>query len=275
MIKKYFYQVKTILDNMKDDHVSESSAECAYYVILSFIPFTILVITLIQFTNIESSQLFEIISRIIPDNMKDLFLGIVREVYSKSIGTVSISLIVTLYSASKGLFALTKELHLIYNYTDNKKKSWLYLKIISIMQTIIFILTLVLCLFAMVFGKTILVTVKENFGVFTNYTLNDVIITRTVFLIISFVLLLLMYKFLSRHKMSLKSQLKGSIISAICINIVSYIFSRYLEIFKGFSTTYGSLTTMILVMMWTYVCFYIIFLGAEINKYYNNNNCDK
>ena len=44
---KIISQVCTILDNMKKDHVSEFSAQGAYYVILSFIPFVILLITLI------------------------------------------------------------------------------------------------------------------------------------------------------------------------------------------------------------------------------------
>ena len=52
----------------------------------------------------------------------------------------------------------------------------------------------------------------------------------------------------------------------ILLNIVSFVFSKYLDIFKGFSITYGSLTTLMLIMMWTYSCFYTLFLGAEINK---------
>ena len=57
--------IKTILNNMKEDHIGESAAQCAYYVILSFIPFTILLLTLIQYTNVEPQQLFDIISNII------------------------------------------------------------------------------------------------------------------------------------------------------------------------------------------------------------------
>ena len=52
---------------------------------------------------------------------------------------------------------------------------------------------------------------------------------------------------------------------------MSYIFSKYLYIFKGFSLTYGSLTTLMLIMMWTYACFYTVFLGAEFNKLINEN----
>ncbi len=50
------------LKNMAKDHVSESSAQCAYYVILSFIPFIILLLTLIQYTVVEPQHFIDIIS---------------------------------------------------------------------------------------------------------------------------------------------------------------------------------------------------------------------
>ena len=69
-----------------------------------------------------------------------------------------------------------------------------------------------------------------------------------------------------KHKVTFRSQFYGALFGAIALNVVSFIFSKYLDIFKGFSITYGSLTTLMLVMMWTYSCFYTLFLGAELNK---------
>ena len=86
---------------MNQDYISEASAQCAYYVILSFIPFLILLLTLIQYTSLEPWELFDIISKLIPDNLREMVLGIIMEVYSKSLGTVSVSLIFTLISADK------------------------------------------------------------------------------------------------------------------------------------------------------------------------------
>ena len=74
-----------------------------------------------------------------------------------------------------------------------------------------------------------------------------------------------------KHRVSIKSQVYGALFGAISLNIISFVFSRYLTIFKGFSITYGSLTTLMLVMMWTYSCFYTVFLGAELNKFINKN----
>ena len=263
------------LEILSKDHITESSAQCAYYVILSFIPFIILLLTLIQYTSIDSNQLFDMLSNIIPVNMQDTLLNIVREVYSKSIGTVSISLIFTLISANKGLFALTKELHLIYNYSENKKRSWIYLKLTSIIQTALFIIIIVLSMIFMVFGKRIIKSAKENLGMFQNYTIVSEIISRLMFIIVAFIIFLLVYKFMSRHKIKLKHHIRGAIFSSILLNIVSYVFSKFLEIFKGFSTTYGSLTSLMLIMMWIYTVFLVIFLGAEINKMYNKEENGK
>lgn len=46
-LKSKLSSIQIILNNMREDHISEYSAQCAYYVILSFIPFIILLITLI------------------------------------------------------------------------------------------------------------------------------------------------------------------------------------------------------------------------------------
>lgn len=69
-----------------------------------------------------------------------------------------------------------------------------------------------------------------------------------------------------KHKVTFRSQIYGAIFGGISLNVISYVFAKYLDIFKNFSITYGSLTALMLIMMWTYSCFYAVFLGAEVNK---------
>lgn len=258
--------LEKVVDNINNDHISEYSAQCSYYTILSFIPFTILLITLIQYTNIEQQTLFDIISKIIPSSMSGFVLDIIREVYSKSIGTISISIIFTLWSAGKGLYALMKGLNQVYNVKDRKIKSFIYLKLMSILKTVLFVLLIVIGLVVLVFGNTFISIIKNYFGGFENYTMLSSIITEIGVIIGLFIVFLLLYKYMPKHKVSLKEQIPGAAFATIILNIVSNIFSKYLDIFKGFSLTYGSLTTLMLIMMWIYACFYTIFLGAELNK---------
>lgn len=264
--KEKYKIIQRISTNMGNDHISEFSAQCSYYTILSFIPFVIVLITLIQYTNIDQKTLFDVISKIIPSSMNEFVIGIVREVYSKSIGTISISIIFTLWSAGKGLFALTKGLHSVYNTDEDSEKSVIYLRIVSLVETIIFIVLIMIGLVLLVFGNSLKSIVQQHFGGLENFNMFSQIITEIGFVFITFIIFLFLYKFMPKHKVTFKSQIPGAIFGAIALNVISFIFSRYLDIFKGFSITYGSLTTLMLIMMWTYSCFYSLFLGSEINK---------
>ena len=79
--KEKYKMVQKIFENMREHHVSEFSAQCSYYTILSFIPFVILLITLSQYTNIDQQTLFDVIAKIVPSSMNEFVLGIIREVY--------------------------------------------------------------------------------------------------------------------------------------------------------------------------------------------------
>lgn len=264
--KKEYKLIERMCDNISNDNISAYSAQSSYYTILSFIPFLILLITLIQYTSIEQQTLFNVISKIIPSSMNEFILGIVKEVYSKSIGTISISIIFTLWSAGKGLLALIKGLHSVYDIKDKNSNSAIYLKLMSIVQTIIFIVLITIGLVALVFGNSLISIIKNHFGALENFTIISRILTEFGLIFITFIIFLCLYKFIPKHKVTFRSQIPGAIFGAISLNIVSFIFSRYLDIFKGFSITYGSLTTLMLVMMWTYSCFYTLFLGAELNQ---------
>lgn len=266
-LKKY----KILSKNMEEDHVSENSAQCSYYTMLSFIPFIILVITLIQYTGVNSQTMFYALSRIIPSSMNEMVLSIVQEVYSKSIGTISISIIFTIWSAGRGLFALTKGLQNVYKTNEEKSASYVYLRVKSIIETIIFIILISVGLTLLVFGNSLRAIIQERFGGLKNYNTLSLILTQFGFVLATFVIFLLLYKFMPKHKVTIKSQVYGALFGAIMLNIISFIFSNYLKIFKGFSITYGSLTTLMLIMMWTYACFYTVFLGAELNKLINSS----
>lgn len=242
--------MKEFFKKMSDDHISEYSAQCAYYTILSFIPFLILLITLIQYTDVTQQDLFNAISTIVPTSMNDFVLGIVKEVYSKSIGTISISIVFTILSAGKGLFAMTKGLNEVNELNDKKSNSYIYLKIKTFLETILFIFLINIGLVLMVFVKSL---VPSTF-------------MQLSFILVTFLVFVFIYSLVPTKKESIKSHLPGALFGTIVLNIVSYAFSIFLDIFKGFSITYGSLTALMLIMMWIYSCFYTLFLGAEINK---------
>ena len=73
------------------------------------------------------------------------------------------------------------------------------------------------------------------------------------------------YMFLPNKRRRLRSQFPGAIFTAFGWTLASFIFSIYMDIFKGFSNMYGSLTTIVIIMLWLYFCMYVVLLGGEMN----------
>ena len=264
-MKEIVIKIKRISKKLREDHISESAAECAYYTILSFVPFTIFFITLIQFTIIDKQMILDGLKQILPISMHTFVFNIIEEVYSKSVNTISLSLVVALWSASKGFYALCKGLKNIYQLLDDKSNFMIRLE--GFVFTLLFIISLLIVMILIVFGNRIHHFIVENFfsfGMITSFLLK---MRTLITIIVLFVLFLLLYRFIPKHKVSFKSQMPGAFFSAVAWIVTAFVFSIYIDIFKGFSNTYGSLTSIVLIMMWIYVCMYIILLGAEMNVF--------
>ena len=273
-MKKIMNIIKILLEKIKNNHIDEYTAGCAYYTILAFIPLLMLILTLTKYIGIEQSTLFFIIDSIFPSNtLNDSILGIVKEVYSKSVGTITISAIFVLWSAGKGFFALCKGLSASYEVPESNK--FMYFRIRAMIFTLIFIILIILTLLILVFGNSINLLLQEKFHIFStliNTILKSKILISIIILSIVFTL---MYKFIPNHKYKLKYQIPGAIFAAVACNVLSIFYSIYVNIFIGFSIMYGSLTTAVLAMMWVYACMYSILLGATINKMISENKVEK
>ncbi|MGN1299080.1 MAG: YihY/virulence factor BrkB family protein [Candidatus Scatovivens sp.] len=268
-LKSFKQKFNNFLKSVQKHNISEFAAQCAYYIILSFIPFIILLLTLIQYVGIDKENLYFIIQTIIPENMNETILGVIQEVYSKSLGTISISLIFIIWSSGKGFYSLCKGLQVVYE--RKKKSTYIFLKTKSIVCTIVFSFLIIAALILMVFGKTLNNFIESKFNNINIFSfilkIPDIIVTIGLF-----GFLMLIYKFIPNKKNKFKEQIPGAIVASLGWIIISKIFSIYLNVFKGFSIMYGSLTTITLIMMWVYFCIYIILIGAEINHLVSKKN---
>ncbi len=267
----YIKKVNNLFLRLKKDNVAEYAAECAFFMILSFMPFCMLLLTLVKFANVDQNSLYHYLSLVVPVNMKDYIISILEEIYSKSYTTVSITALIALWSASRGVYSLCKGLRTIYKSRARKANTITRLE--GLIYTLLLIIGVILFLILMVFGKRIYKAYLAEFVTFSS-VISLLLRLRGLFLIIMiFILFSLMYKlFVPRKQLPIKAQLYGAAFSAIAWFVLSWIFSIYINIFSGFTNTYGSLTTMVLIMMWVYACMYSVLLGAEINVFLYNKN---
>ena len=125
-----------------------------------------------------------------------------------------------------------------------------------------------------VFGGVIVDYLKQKLSIPAD-VINIYKLSKIGIYFILFLVLLMIYKFVPTTKVKLIKQIPGAIFATFGWYVISFIFSIYLDTFKGFSVMYGSLTTVILSMMWVYFCMYIILVGAEINNINLQKNIEK
>lgn len=264
-MKNIINRIKFYINDVDINYIDEHAAMCAYYTILAFIPLLLLILTLTKYFGIDEDFFIYILEGIIPGEiLNEAVISIVKEVQSKSVGTITISAIFTLWSAGRGFFALCKGLSRAYDVeTENK---YLKFKLRALISTIIFIIVVLLSLVTLVFGNNINMLLKEKFNIFGNMI--NLLLNAKIIISIALLTLILMivYKFIPKHDYKFKNQIPGAIFAAIACNVVSIFYSIYVNLYTGFSIMYGSFTTVVLAMLWIYACMYSILLGASINK---------
>ena len=72
---------------------------------------------------------------------------------------------------------------------------------------------------------------------------------------------MVIYAYVPNVKLKLTKQFPGALFTAISWNLFSWGFSAYIERFNDFGV-YGSLSTIIVVMMWLYFCMYLLLVGG-------------
>jgi membrane protein len=74
----------------------------------------------------------------------------------------------------------------------------------------------------------------------------------------------LSYKFLSRRKLSFRRALKGGFVATILWEILKHIFGVYIVRINLYSVIYGSIGSLILLLLWIYYSILVYLLGAEV-----------
>lgn len=263
-IKRYVLRVMEVVNS---HHTGAYAAQAAYFFVLSMIPIILLLLTMVQFTSLTKDYIMTAVLQAFPTTVEGLIESIVDQVYSQSGTIIPITLLVALWSAGRGVLSITTGLNCVYE--SRETRNYIYLRIRASLYTVIFLVAIILSLVLSVFGNRIAIMLNEHFPVLIRLT-DLVIRSRTLITLCVLTLFWdLVYKYLPNRKnigkTTMKKQLPGAIFTACAWQIISFIFSVYLDIFTGFTTMYGSLTMIILIMLWLYMCMYVILLGGEVN----------
>lgn len=255
---------KELLVRIKNVDITGLGSQLAFFFLLSLFPLLIFLITLLPFLNLDESQVFLFIRDYAPASVYTLIHDTLEEILkNRNGGLLSIGALATIWSASKGMNALTKALNRSYNVEETR--SFIMARAMSVVFTVALIAVLVIALLLPVFGEQIGSLAFSYFGMEEGFvklwgSLRWIIPPILIFIVFSAI-----YWAVPNLKVRLKSAIPGAMFATVGWILTSLAFSFYVGSFANYSKTYGSIGAIIVLMMWLYFSAIILMLGGQLN----------
>lgn len=265
MLSKGICALRQFTRQIKQEHISAHAASTAFFLFLSLVPMLIVLCAIIPYTPLTQADLAAFLTDLTPEMVDPVVKSLVAEVYIRSKGVLPLAVLLTIWSAAKGVMALMNGLNVINEVEE--KRNYFVVRGVASFYTLVMLLILLLSLFFMVFGNQFVFLIlhqipqlRDLIGFLMNFRFLFVWLFLTVFFG-------MIYTYIPNKKLLFKEQVTGAMFSAIIWIIFSWGFSIYVD-FGYSSNIYGSLTIIVIVMLWMYFCMYIILLGAYLNRYF-------
>ena len=266
--------VRHLLFRQIEDDIVGLSAQCSYFLFLSLFPFFIFLFSLLSFTNIPQSQLMSLVFSFFPTDVANVIRTIIENVLSTRNATLlTVGALMTIWSSSSGINAVRKGLYKAYRKVDSRP-IWQVI-IVNLVSTIGLALMLFITIVFLVSGEVIgnqvfmFLNISSTFEIVWNLIriLVPVITMATVFT--------MLYVLIPYQKVKFIEVFPGVVFTMGAWLAISMLFSYFVNNFTNYANIYGSISGIIILLVWLNLSCLFLLLGGEINAavaYFNALN---
>ncbi len=259
--KKY---IKHLLFRLKEDDIAGLSAQCSYFLFLSLFPFVIFLFSLLSFTNIPQSQLMNLVFSFFPTDVAIVTRTIIENVLSTRNATLlTVGAVVTILSSSSGINAVRKGLYKAYRKFEDRH-IWQVI-VVNLISTIGLALILFITIIFLVSGEVIGEQVFKLFSISSSFEIVWNLIRLLVPLITMAAVFTILYLLIPYRKVRIIEILPGTIFTMVGWVTISLLFSFFVNNFTNYANVYGSISGIILLLVWLNLSCLFLLLGGEIN----------
>lgn len=262
---KIWIRLYQLIKGAGEIELSAFASSSAFFLFLSLIPILILITSLIPYTGISQTELslmvHDSIGQIAPETVTKMVEQLIDTIFSGGALSLSLSALITLWTASKSFLALMRGMDVIHG---DGRQGYLIARIKSCFYTFIMIIVIVGMLVVVVFGRKLARFIGGYIP--TLLPILKWILTRRFLLawLILACVFTAIYTWVPKKRLRLRDQIPGAVFSSAAWIAFSALFSLYIS--KGGSFgIYGSLATIVIALIWMYYCMYILLLGTYLN----------
>lgn len=270
--------VLDMLDLYFNKHVSRAAAELAYFLILSFFPVLICVNAIIGTLDLDVAALLENAAIIIPEAALTVLTEYLGYISTNQSGALLVGgVIMMLFSASAAMRSLMNVMDEIY---DRKSYTGLWQIVASVVFSVLFLFTIYLSVVVVLTGNWFFHLLEEfihHFPRLAHLTLPWEWQWMRFLILFCLVMIFVMvvYRSTAPRVKPRPPVLLGAFLTSAALVLSSILFSYFIGLSSRYSLVYGSLASVVILLVWLYLCGTIVILGSCFNRVWYSRKKEK
>jgi membrane protein len=258
--------LKKVKNEVENDRVGLIAAAVAYYALFSIFPLLIATVSIYGLfaDPVDVSNQIQAMAQFIPRDALRIIDHELTSIVQNSSGSLgfgaALSILLTLWTASKGTKVLMEAMNIAYG--EKESRGFIRFNSTAVLLTLGAVVTVALAVGSIAILPPIMDLI--GFGGLTNTLIR---VLRWPVLLLIFILGIgILYRYgPSRHQLQWRWFTMGGVLTTLLILIASAGFAFYVERFGSYNKTYGSLAGVVVLLLWFYLVSYAVLLGVEVN----------
>ena len=271
-----YHKLRLFMAEMNKDQVSAFAAQSAFFLLLSLFPLAMTLLTFVKYLPFTEVQVVEIVRELFPEEINSNFEFMFAEIFNSrsSLIATAVSILLTVWSASKGTMAIGRGLTFMTGKEDSA--NYFLRRAIHTLYTLTFCVMIVAVMVIYILGDVVVSKILVRLDSVEGFQLVDTVANILSIIKIAFAptvlfgVMLVAYWALPVGKVRIKTAMPGAAFTTILWMLLSFGVSSYINLVGINTYMYGSLASVILLALWLYMCMYVMLIGAEINKFMDN-----
>lgn len=236
----------------------------AYFFLLSFVPFGLLLVSLFGYFLGENTEFYAFLSarllRFFPASTSEISRQLTALVVHREIGVITF--VVYAYFSYQLYMALEAAVRAIFRQQGKRS---LFISVLFSFFIVSLIAALIFVSFAATSAVQVIQPLLEVFPALKIGTITGFVVRFVIPVFVVLISVVFLYKILPTRRISLRHAFQGALFTSIFLEIARHLFALYVVTAAAqFGAIYGSLATFVVFLMWVFYSACIFLVGAEI-----------
>lgn len=245
--------------------VTTRAGGIAFSFFMAIFPFMLFILTLIPYIPIDGFQesLLTLINELLPPKTYDAVDSVILDIVNnKQAGLLSFGFLASIFLMTNGINAVFGGFEYSYHVTEvrNIFRAYFISMLVSVIMAVFLIITVALTGF-----YQLMLDAMINKEWIDDETLWLQLGRGAIFLIMIFTIVSILYKYGTKEGKHTSFFSAGSVFTTLLSILTFYLFGYYVNEFAQYNELYGSIGTLLILMLFVWLNSIILLLGFELN----------